>query len=101
MENNEIITRKELIHEHPGMKINDFMHAIDKTGGWPVGYTFVSFYHSAEYSGRYCIFTNNYLRTEWYTTICSSDDYYYWKLSKTKKNEILKEARKELISQLY
>ena len=91
---------KELIHTHPGMKIDDFMLAIDDTGGWPVGYKYVSFYHAAEYSGRYCRFTNNYLRTGWWTTVCSSDDYYFWKLSTEKKDEIMKEARRQLIRQL-
>jgi len=94
------LIRIELIHTHPGMKMEDFMQAIDNTGGWPVGYTYVSFYHALEYSGRYCQFTNNYLQTGWWTTICHADDYYYWKLSEEKKGEILKVARQQLIRQL-
>ncbi len=96
----EPVVRRELVHTSPGMKMDEFMRAIDATGGWPVGYTHVSFYHAVEYKGRYCQFTTFPLRTGWWTTVCSADDYYYWKLSDSKKAEILKEARQQLIRQL-
>ena len=82
------------------MKDGDFMAAIDKTGGWPVGYRYVQFFHAAEYSGRTCVFTNNGTNTGWWTTVCTADDYYWWKLSDAKKAEVVKEARRQLIRQL-
>jgi len=96
----EEISRKDLVHTHPGMKKDDFLVAIDVTGGWPNGYKYVSFYHAAEYSGRYCKFTNNGINNGWWTVVCTADDYYWWKLSYTKKTEVVKEARLQLIEQL-
>lgn len=96
----EDLSRKELVHTHPGMKDEDFMRAVDATGGWPLGYKFVQFYHSAEWSGRECRFTNNGTNTGWWTTVCTADDYYWWKLSAEKKAEVTKEARRQLINQL-
>lgn len=95
-----IVSRPELIHKYPGMKLQDFFQAIDETGGWPVGYTHVSFYHAVENSGRVCKFGMRDLRLPYWTTICTSDDYYYWKLSQSKRDEILKLARQQLIRQL-
>ena len=94
------LERKELIHLHPGMKDEDFMAAIDTTGGWPVGYKFVQFFHGDYYTGRTCAFTNNGANTGWWTTVCTSDDYYWWKLSDKKKADVMKEARRQLIRQL-
>lgn len=96
----EPLNRDDLVHTHPGMKVEDFMAAIDKTGGWPVGYKCVQFYHAVEYSGRTCKFTNNDVNTGWWTTVCRADDYYWWKLSDAKKAEVLKDARRQLIRQL-
>lgn len=95
----EPVVRRDLIHKW-GSKLEDFMAEIDRTGGWPTGYTHVSFFHDGPCGDRYCQFTTSPLRTEWWTTVCSSDDYYYWKLSDTKKAEIMKEARRQLIRQL-
>ena len=94
------LSREDLVHTHPGMKVEDFMAAIDKTGGWPVGYKYVQFYHAVENSGRTCIFTNNEVNTGWWSTVCMADDYYWWKLSDAKKAEVLKDARRQLIRQL-
>jgi hypothetical protein len=94
------LNRKELIHTHPGMKKDDFLEAIDVTGGWPVGYKYVSFYHAAEYSGRYCKFTNDGTNSGWWTVVCNEDDYHWWKLSGSKKEEVFNEARRQLIRQL-
>lgn len=96
----EELNRKELIHTHPGMKSVDFMAAIDTTGGWPVGYKYVSFYHAAEYSGRYCKFTNDGRNSGWWTVVCTADDYHWYKLSEAKKADIFKESRRQLIQQL-
>lgn len=94
------LVRKELVHTYPGMKKEDFLAAIDATGGWPIGYTHVSFYHAADYSGRYCKFTDHDLHTGWWTTVCTADDYYWWKISDAKKSAELKKARRQLIDQL-
>ena len=96
----EDIKRAELVHKYPGMKDEEFFAEIDRTGGWPVGYRFVQFFHSSEYSGRVCIFTNNGINTGWWTTVASADDYYWWKLSSAKKAEVVEEARRQLIRQL-
>lgn len=92
----EPIVRRELVHRWMS-DLQEFLSDIDKTGGWPVGYTHVSFHHGGD---RYCKFTNKALRTGWWTTICKSDDYYYWKLSDAKKKDILKLARQQIIKQL-
>jgi len=96
----EAITRKELIHTNPGMKQDDFLQAVDATGGWPNGFKFVSFYHAAEYEGRICRFSNSGINTGWWTVVCTADDYYWWKLSDAKKTEVVGIARRQLISQL-
>lgn len=93
----EELSRPGLIHKRPGYSDEAFMQDIDATGGWPVGYQFVSFYHAASYDGRVCIFGNQELRTPWWTTVLSSDDYYWWKISKEGKQQCYKEARQQVI----
>jgi len=95
----EPVIRRELIHLWLS-KPEEFLAEIARTGGWPEGYTYVSFFHDGPSGDRYCKFTTYSLRTEWWTTVATADDYYYWKLSDTKKAEILKEARQQLIRQL-
>jgi len=92
--------RPELIHTRPGMTDEDFFKAISTTGGWPEGYKYVSFYHAADYPGRYCKFTMLPLHTGWWTTIASADEYYWWKLTPERKAQATDDARKQLISQL-
>lgn len=96
----EPIIRRELVHTFAGLPNEKFFPLIDVTGGWPVGYTHVSFFHDGPVGDRYCKFTTYPLRTGWWTTICTSDDYYYWKLSDDKKNKVMEEARRQLIRQL-
>ena len=96
----EALNRRDLVHVYPGMKDADFMAAIDATGGWPVGYEYVQFYHAVGCSSRTCKFTNNGTNSGWWTTVCRSDDYYWWKLSDAKKSEVVTEARRQLIRQL-
>ena len=93
------LVRRELVHQWLS-KPEDFLAEIEKTGGWPEGYTHVSFFHDGPAGDRYCQFTTYPLCTGWWTTVATADDYYYWKLSNTKKAEILKEARQQLIRQL-
>jgi hypothetical protein len=77
------------------MSDDEFFTQIDLFGGWPVGKKFVSFYHSNE---RPCEFGNHYLRNEWWTTVASADDYYWWKISKERKEEIIKAAEREAVN---
>ena len=97
---NDIITRNALIHHYPGYELEKFLNDIDKTGGWPVGYEYVSFYHSVENRHRMCKFGNQELREPYWTTVCSADDYYWWKISSKKKEKIIKTAYDQLIRQI-
>lgn len=72
-----------------GSKDEEFFAEIDKCGGWPLGMRFVSFAHSEK---RECIFGNTYLRTGWWTTVATSDEYYFWKVSKEFKEKIRKDG---------
>lgn len=71
-----------------------FFKRIDEFGGWPLGMQYVSFYHMAG-GPRPCEFGNTELRNEWWTTICSADDYYYWKISDQFKKNLEEENRKK------
>lgn len=92
------ICRRELVHDWL-MTDEEFFRRVDATGGWPVGYTCVSFYRDAG-GDRYCKFTARPLMTGWWTTVATADDYYYWKISEEKKAEIVDQVRRQLIRQL-
>jgi len=77
--------------------LQSFFKRIDDLGGWPVNYKYVQFHHS---DNRPCLFSNAYVRNEWWTTVCSSDDYYIYKLSETALNNLKNQAKQELISNL-
>lgn len=99
---NEEKHRPELIHswhKHCSNQ-NLFFEEIDKTGGWPVGYKYVLFYHGMKDEGRVCKFDNSGYNTEWWTKVCNSDDYYWWKLSDSKKKELINKAKQELINSI-
>ena len=96
----EHLDRPNLVHLYPGMSDDEFFKAVDDTGGWAHGFKFVSFYHAVEYKDRVCMFTNESLRTGWWTTVASADDYFWWKLSPERKAKELATARKQLIAQL-
>lgn len=74
-----------------------FFARIDEFGGWPVGMNYVSFAHSSE---RECEFGNQYLRTGWWTTVATADDYYRWKLSPEAMNAIEKEIREKIAMEI-
>ena len=95
----EYLDRHELIHRMRFRHDDDFLKEIEATGGWPEGFKFVSFYHDVG-ENRWCKFTNQHLRTGWWTTVACADDYYWWKISPERKAKELAEARKQLISQL-
>lgn len=62
-----------------------FFRQVDETGGWPLGYPFVAYHHSDK---RECIFMSTQINTGWWTTVCSADEYYWWKVSEAKKRSI-------------
>ena len=97
----EELVRRELIHTNFLLKDEAFFELIDASGGWPVGYRYVSLYHDGPCGeNRYCKFTNVRLNTEWWSTICSSDDYYYWKLSSEKIRAIAVAVRSTIAHEL-
>jgi len=67
-----------------------FFRRIDQFGGWPVGYKYVTFVHSIE-NQRPCYFENKCRRDEMNTTICSADEYYWWKITELGKQQIKKQ----------
>jgi hypothetical protein len=90
---------KEDILHHKWCESNEeFFTRIDKFGGWPIGQKYIQFYHGND---RHCTFSNEYVRSEWWTTICSSDNYYRWKLSPEAILKIKTEAKQELIQELH
>jgi hypothetical protein len=90
-------TRTRLYHSHPGEKQEDFFKRIDEFGGWPVGKRYVIFAHTDE---RECEFSDNYVSTGWWTTICDADEYYTWKLSPEGKAKIMEKAKERIINSL-
>jgi hypothetical protein len=64
-----------------------FFKRVEELGGWPMDQAFVSIFHSIN-SKRPCEFGNQDLRTGWWTTIYSRDDYLWWKLSEPFKSEL-------------
>lgn len=81
------LKRENLIHNY-GMPMEIFLKRIEETGGWPENFLYVSFFHAVEDDKRFCIFTNQFMNTGWYTTILNRDEYYWWKISKEKKTKI-------------
>lgn len=67
-----------LRHDRPGLKDEEFFAAIDKAGGWPIGYRFVGFEHTDERKAGFC---NSPSNDGWWTVVADADDYYLWKLS--------------------
>lgn len=94
------LERPELIHPYT-RPLEVFLQLIDDTGGWPHSYTHVSFFHDGPDGNRRCQFTTSPVNTGGWATVCHADEYYYWKLSARKKAELAKEARQQLIKQLY
>jgi hypothetical protein len=88
---------ENILHHKWCEKDDDFFKRIDRFGGWPPGMRFVAFHHSEE---RECKFVSQYLHDGWWTTICDSDEYYYWKLSEKKITEIENNAIEKIIKKL-
>lgn len=76
---------------HPSIRTDNnlFFKMIDFLGGWPVNAKSVVLRHQ---DNRACYFsTDKDIRNGWNTSIVTDDEYYWWKLSETKKNEFRKE----------
>lgn len=76
------------------MTDTEFFQRIDSCGGWPLGMRFISIFHDGPGKGRRCAFGNQRLRTDWWTTICEADDYYWWKLSPDGKQKYIERSVK-------
>ena len=76
--------------------IEKFFLRVDKFGGWPLDKKYVCFFHSFEPFGRKCEFGNEPLRTEWWTVVCSVDEYLWWKLSPAFKCSRFQDYRQHL-----
>ena len=95
---NDYIEMRELKHVY-GETQDSFFAKIDSFGGWPVGYKYVSFFHG-NWDNRYCSFTNTFRCNDWWTTVYTSDDYYFWKLTEEKKLDIFRKNKSIIINQL-
>lgn len=78
---------------------DDFFTRVEVSGGWPMHCRYVSTYHSLERE-RECRFGNDYLRTEWWTTAYSRDDYLWWKLSAERKKVEADKVRAQFAAQV-
>lgn len=94
------LREKKLTHDWC-MKIEDFFKRVDECGGWPVGIQYVSFSHQVEINGRQCIFSNDYRRDGWWTTIAEADDYYRWKLSPDAMNKIETQILRKISQEIF
>lgn len=79
---------------------DDFFNRVEVCGGWPMQYRFVSFYHSGVRE-RACMFGDVSLRTEWWTTAYSRDDYLWWKLSPERKRKEAANVRQTFAAEVY
>lgn len=82
-----------LRHEYASVSDDKFFGAIDVTGGWPVGFKFVGFEHT---SGRAAGFCNSSQNDGWWTVVASADDYYLWKLSPARLQQIADAVRERI-----
>ena len=60
-----------------GMTKTDFFESIRKLGGWQKGNKckYLAFYHSIESKNRECKYFTFPVRTGWWTSVCSKNDY--------------------------
>ncbi len=72
----------------PGDTTEEFFKRIDECGGWPHNAKSLVYRHTGELE-RSCYFsTLEFVGDEWNTTIYSSDEYYWLKISEDKKTKI-------------
>lgn len=78
---------------------DEFFNKIDQLGGWPPYAKSVVMVHG--FSPFNCYFSESReVRDEWNSSVFTSDQYYYWKLSYEAKAKIQDEQRRLLIRQL-
>ena len=70
------------LYWNAGEPLETFFTRLDSLGGWPLGRQYCIVQHCCE-SQRPCYFSNRRLHDEWNSTLCSSDEYYWWKISDT------------------
>lgn len=92
---------KKQLYWSRGEDENIFFKRVDEEfGGWPHNAKSVVYRHTGE-EPRYCYFclVEN-VRDEWNTSFFTADDYYWWKISQNKKQEIKKLMFSKLAQQL-
>lgn len=83
--------QKKFLFHRWGEPLEDFLKRIDEFGGWPYNAKSVVLKHNDE---RSCYFSiSEDVRNEYNTSICTSDDYYWWKLSQKRKDKHEQEIR--------
>jgi hypothetical protein len=78
-----------------------FFERVDENGGWPVKAKWAGIEHTVE-RYRPVTFTEKEIRTEWYTSFVSADEYYWWKISnafkKEQTNKVIRKIGQSLIT---
>lgn len=90
------MTNLKVLHHTFMSSDNDFFRRIDECGGWPHDAKFVVMRHGC----RSCYFSNDNVRDGWNTTLYSSDDYYWWKLSEEAKETHRSQARHKFANEM-
>jgi hypothetical protein len=70
-----------------GEPLENFFARIDSLGGWPLGMSHVWGHHCCSHE-RPVEFGTHDRRDEWWTTICTADDYYWAKISEYYKTRL-------------
>ena len=84
----------------PGDSTETFFKRVDECGGWPHNAKSVGYKHTCELE-RPCYFSVlENVRDEWNTSLYSSDEYYWWKISEDKKTKIKNSFEKEFKNKL-
>ena len=76
-----------------GEKIEVIFQQIDGEGGWPADKKYLCVAH--DIGDRALEFTNEYRWNEWWSTLATADDYYWWKISQEFKDKIRAEHAQE------
>ncbi len=72
----------------------DLVRQMDALGiAWPFKAASLKFFHTAEKDARPCSFFEDAHNTGWWTVVLTPDEYYWIKLSKTRKDAFEREIR--------
>lgn len=74
-------------HEHMVDKTESLCAKIDSVGGWNPEAETVKFCHTDK---REMAFSNDYSNCGWWTVVLTRDEYYWYKLSESFKNKVVK-----------